>query len=151
MPADPVGQSPSVEPEGAVGRDQSQPTSCCTQRSSFSFWISSQSSVESAWVPGEGTGIAQSVGGWQLGLFNKNDSVFSKVEEPCWLLMKSALHRTVKHTYVCKDKASMYTTHRPKQCRNPNPHTHTQASFPVALCPRDLTITHLKRRLSLHF
>lgn len=57
------------------------------------------------------------------------------MEEPCWLLMRSAPHRTVKHTHMCEDSASVHTTHRPKLRRNPNPHTLRPDKLPGCFMP----------------
>lgn len=85
--------------KGLGAQTSQQQPSRCTQPSSFSFWISTPSGVESSWIPGEGLEQPRMSGDGSWGFSTKNGSIFSQIGRAV-PVMKSALQGTIKHTHV---------------------------------------------------
>lgn len=99
MPTDPVGQSPGVDLEGAGSTDKS--TAALPLYSAFIIQFLDFYTIRCGILmdPWGGTGTAQNVRGWQLGLFNQERfDIFTNGRAVP--VMKSALQGTIKHTHV---------------------------------------------------
>lgn len=81
MPTDPVGQSPSVGLEGAVGTDKS--TAALPSYSAFKVQFLDFYTIRCGICmdPWGGTGTAQNVRVGSWGFSTKNGSIFSQMEE----------------------------------------------------------------------